>query len=485
MIKTPRLVKSVLSTFVTQIISWVLTFSVMLYLPRYVGAAGLGKLAFASSFIAIFGAVVPLGTSKVLIRDIARDRNRTGELLLSALILRIPLALVMTVIAISAVRLLGYPEITRTLVAFMALGMVTATANDALASALQGQEKLPRQSVAVLVEKFLFSALTIVLVIFRAPLWTLAMVGLFTSTVSLCVNLTAFAPLFSTLRWPTRTTVRYVVAAGMPFVGWIIFQTLYGQTDPIILSFVTNDMTVGWYAVAFRLICTTLVLPGALTTALFPTLSRLHKDDLEAFQILARRMLSLVLLCGIPIALLFICQPDRLIALMHYPKEFTGGIPVLRVGGVGVFLYFAAAVLGTTVIASDRQAKMFYSSLIATVVGIPACFICSYITHIFWKNGAIGAMFSDVAIEAYLVLSYLQMVPLGTFNKKTLWLLGRSLLASLPFAVLLVATAKGTWGLWILIPATAIYMLMCWALNCFDPEFLELARKLFVRRAKV
>ena len=482
--KTPLVVRSVASTFITQIISWTLTFAVMLYLPRYVGAAGLGKLAFAGSFVAIFGVVVPLGTSNVLIRDIARDRSRTGELLLSAIILRVPLALVMTIVAISAVRLMHYPVITRTLVAVMALGMIVGTVNDALASALQGQEKLPRQSVAVIIEKFLSSGLTIGLVFYRAPLWTLAAVGLFTSLVSLTVNLTAFMPLFSTLRWPPKATVRYIAAAGMPFVGWILFRTLYGQTDPIILSFITNDQTVGWYAAAFRLIGTTLILPGALTTALFPTLSRLYKDDLEAFQKLARKTLSLVLLCGAPVSMLCICQPGRLIALMHYPKEFTGSIPVLQIGGVGVFLYYAASVLGTVIIASDRQGKMLRTSATATFIGIPACFLGSYITHHLWKNGAFGAMFSDVLLEAYLILAYLKMVPENTFTRESLSLVIRCLIASLPVAILLALTARSALGLWIIVPVIPLYLAMCRLLRCLDPQYLEMARALLKRPAR-
>ncbi len=484
MSKVHLVARSVAATFVTQIISWILTFAVMLYLPRYVGAVGLGKLAFAGSFVALFSVIVPLGTSTVLVRDIARDRSRTGELLLSALLIRVPLALVMTLVAIVAVRLLGYPGITRTLVALMALGMIVNTLNDALAAALQGQEKLPRQSVAVLVEKFLSSGLTIGLVLAHQPLWTLAAVGLFTTSVSLLVNLTAFAPLFPTLRLPPKTTVRYIAGAGLPFVGWVLFQTLYGQSDPIVLSLLTNDQTVGWYAAAFRLIGTTLILPGALTTALFPTLARLYKEDLEAFQQLARRMLSLVLLCGAPIAVLCICQPDRLIALMHYPKEFAGSIPVLRVGGISVFLYFAASVLSVTVTASDRQGKMMRVSAIAAAIGIPACFAGSYLGHHYWHNGAVGAIWSDVLLEFYLIQAYLRMIPAQTFNRESFWIIVRCLIAALPVAGLLALTKHSPAGLWVFLPCIPLYLVMCYLLRCLDPQYLVMARNILKRPAK-
>ena len=114
------------STLVTQLLSWGLTFAVTYYLPGYVGDAGLGSLAFAASFATLFGVVVPLGTSTLLVKEIARDRARTGELILAALALRLPLAALMTGLAVLAVRLLGYPEQTRLLVLVSALGWSSA-----------------------------------------------------------------------------------------------------------------------------------------------------------------------------------------------------------------------------------------------------------------------------------------------------------------------------------------------------------------------
>src|SRR5262249_7776364 len=85
------LARNVLVPLATQPRSWAVTFVVTLSLPRYVGDTGLGKLAFATSFVAIFGVLVPLGTSNVLVKEVARDRDRAGELLAAAFLLRFPL----------------------------------------------------------------------------------------------------------------------------------------------------------------------------------------------------------------------------------------------------------------------------------------------------------------------------------------------------------------------------------------------------------
>ena len=475
--------RNILATLGTQLISWGLTFAVTLYLPRYVGDTGLGKLAFAASFVTIFGVFVPLGTSTVLIKDISRHRERAGELLAAALLLRLPLGLLMSALAVGVAALLHYPALIQLLIIVAAAGMVLGALNDALGAALQGQENLPRLSVAVLTEKFLSSGLTIYLVFARAPLWTLAAVGLFTSLVSIAVNATAFRSLLPTLRWPSIRTIRTLAIAGMPFMGWIVFRTLYSQCDPVVLKIVTNDATVGWYAAASRLVGTCLFLPVAITTALLPTLSRLHRESAAEFRQLSRRMLAMVMLCGIPVALVLLLLPGQIIALLHYPAGFAHSVLVLRIGGLGVLLYYAAMVLGTAVIAADAQHKMMRASLFATVVSIPACFAGAYLGAHFWGNGAVGAMVSDVLTEAYLIFCYLRMLPPRTFDSENLLFLGRCAAAALPMAAFLGLMSQSRIGFWIVIPCATIYAAMCWLLRCISAQDLAMARQILARKA--
>jgi O-antigen/teichoic acid export membrane protein len=468
--------RNVMVTLATQLVSWVLTFIVTLYLPRYIGAAGLGKLAFATSFVAMFGVLVPLGTGAVLVKEIARDRSRTGELVVAAGALRILLGLAVAGLVTAVTYILGYPEITRVLVALTAIGMVVGTVNNVLSAALQGQERLPRQSLALIVEKCLSSALTLALIFHGAPLWTLAAVGGSTGVFSVLINLTALRGSWPTLRWPSLTTMRYLVVAGMPFMGWTIFRTLYGQSDPVVLSLVTNDATVGWYAAGTRLIGSSYFIPGALTAALLPTLARLHRDNAPEFEHLVQRMFALNMLCGVPIALILTLLPDRVLALMHYPGEFSHSICVLRLGGVGVLLNFAGYVLGTTIIASDRQAMMVRVSFVACILGIPACVLGSYATHRLWGNGAIGAMLSDVLLELYLVWSYSRIVPGRIFDRTSVILAGRYGLASAPMAIWLCFTSAKGQGLWAVVPCLPIYATFCWLTGCLNPKYFALTR---------
>ena len=483
MTRSRLVVRNVLTTLVTQVVSWVLTFAVTFYLPKYLGDVKLGQLTLAGSVVSIFGVFVSLGTSYVLIKDIARDRRRTSDLLVASALMRVPMSLAMTLLAIGAAYALGYAAVVRTLIVVGALGMMIGTLNDALSSALQGQENLPRMNVAALTDKFLSSGLIIALVIVKAPLWTFVAVGLLTGTVSLVVNLTAFRPLLPTLRWPKIETVRYLVKEGTPFMGLFVFFTLFGQTDAIVIRLIANDATVGWYAAAYRIIGITMFLPSAIATATLPTLARLFRDSQDEFHLLARRILGLIMLCGVPISAVLIFLPDRLVSLMHYPQQFAHSVPALRIGGAAVLLWYATCYIARLAAACDQQKNIFRTSVIAAAIGIPACFAATYVTHRYYGNGATGALLSDVLVEMYLLVAYVRMLPAGTFNMESLSFIGRCAFASAPMIILLLLL-PATFPFWIVLPCCATYAVMCWMLRCFHPQDMALLRGIFQRKVQ-
>jgi O-antigen/teichoic acid export membrane protein len=483
-----RVVRNVAVTLATQLLSWALTFAVTLSLPRYVGDAGLGKMAFAVSMAALFGTIIPLGTSTVLVREIARDRSRTGELLLAAIFLRIPLGLLMTGLLIGTISVLHavspnhYSSLTRTLVIIAALGMIVLALNDALASALQGQENLTRQNIAVLTEKFLSSSLLILLIFLRQPIWMLASVAVFTALASLTINLTAFRPLLPTLRWPQRETMRLLVLAGLPFFALGVFRMIYNQVDVPLLAFFTDDRTVGWYNIAIRLLGSTLFIPVALATALLPSLTRMHAESPERFLGALRRAMTLVILCAMPIAVPLIVLPRKiLLGFLHYPAAFAHSAPILAIYGVGVLLWYVSQITGTGLVVLDKQREMCRISVVALVLTVAGCLVLIPLANRVWHNGGIGAALTDVSVEVYMNAAFLMALPRGTFDMKAVRVFGRSLVAVVPMAVLMLLL-HGAFQWAGALAGVAIYGALCYALGCLSRDDLQMLRAAFGKR---
>lgn len=473
MSRSQRVLGNVLSTTATQLSAWVLSFVVTLFLPKYAGSDGLGKIAVAMTLVGLLGVLASCGTSSVVIKEVARDRERSGELLAASLLIRIPLSVATALLAVAAAWAFRYPADTRLFVAILAAGMVIGTANDAITAVLQGREEFSKQNRAALIDKVLSSGATIGLICMRAPLPLIVSIPLATGLVQMLLNVMALRPAL-TGALPAATdfaALRGLAAAGLPFLGWAIFRSLYGQTDPLVLSAVTTPEVIGWYAVATRLVGPMMFFPYAVTSALLPALAALHAQESRVgWNRTARRLLCIVLLMGVPLCALLISLPGPLLELLHYPASFAGAVPVLRVAGASALLYFVAIALGTIVVASDRQSGMFRSSVLATVIGLPTCFLLSWITQKTMGNAAIGAMLSDAIIELLVIVAYVRLVPLGTFTRRETVLVFRYLAAGVVMAGVMLSGPGQGLGVWATIPGVLAFLVACLLFRCFDAE---------------
>lgn len=478
--------RNVLATIATQLISWGISFIVTIFLPRYAGDTGMGKLAFASSFVTIFSVFVSLGMSTVLIREIARDQKRTGELLSAALLVQLPLGILMSLVSLVAAYFLGYPPLTQLLIAIAAGAMILGSLNNALGAALQGQENIPRQSLGLLVDKFLTSLLIMLVIFGRGPLWAIGAVSILTAVVSLMVNLSAFRTWLPTLRWPTWETMRFLVVAGLPFFGMSVFRTLYNQIDTTLLSMMTNDQTVGWYAVAGRLLGSTLFIPVALASALLPTLTKLYQENEQQFVLVMRRAMMLAILFAIPIGIpLAIYSRKILLDILHYPPSFENAAIVLSLYGFGCILWYLTQIMGVGLVVMDRQnalCRLFLNALLLTAGG---CLVAIPLTHHLLHNGAIGAAIVNVAVEVYMAFAIFFNLPRGFIN----WGIGikvlKAMAAVVPLSLMLLISGQHLWALAASVAFGGLaYIGLCYWMGCLDPQDIAMLRQVVNRPRK-
>src|SRR5829696_4828725 len=72
----------------SQVITWGLSFLLTIFLPRYLGPAGIGQLQLAVSLWAIVAVIATLGTDKLVMKEIARAPDKLSQLISSTLVLR-------------------------------------------------------------------------------------------------------------------------------------------------------------------------------------------------------------------------------------------------------------------------------------------------------------------------------------------------------------------------------------------------------------
>lgn len=117
-----------------------------------------------------------------------------------------------------------------------------------------------------------------------------------------------------------------------------------------------------------------------------------------------------------------------------------------------------------------------------SVLSIPVCVLGLLLARYYLYNGAIGAIASDVLLEACLVWSYTRLLSRGTLNGESLQGIGWCVLAFISIVALTAVLSAQGCGLWSLPLCVALYLAMCVALGCLRLQYRAPARQAFARR---
>ena len=473
--------KNVLGSLATQLASWGMSFIALEYVPSYLGDRNLGRIELAGALAGALSVVVALGTSQVLVRELARAPERTGALLRTAIGLRLALGVPACLLGLVVSYTLGWDALTRQL-ALIALGvMVLTSVNDALASARAGRGEFGRVNAAQLVERVSTGALLLGLAIFHAPLWqfmaamwipALLSLGALAGKMTPGPNNGEKSPIVG------GQGVRELLRDGMPFLSQAVFMKVYGTCAPLMLSWFGSLPAVGWFALAKRLGGSAAFVPTALCGVLLPTLSRRwHEGDRTGYEQGARQMFRLLTLVAVPLSAVLALAPGAILAILKYPASFAPAVPVISLMGVSCGLWFLSQAAGTALIACDRQAVFGRATALAAGLSLPLCAGGILAAKSLLGNPAVGALAADAILEAGLLAAYLRALPKGVLSREE-WGFGvRALLAALPLVLALSLGPKTPLGASLAVgPTLVLYVALCVAFRCIGKEDLMLLR---------
>ena len=473
MSKTRRALKNTAIQAVSQLITWTLSWILLVILPRKLGDANFGKLFFALSYGMIFSQLINLGVNTFLVREVAvlhpapdlsgtensRRRNALRALISNVFTLKVGLGIVVYLLQSALIFVLPYDEVTRAAVLIIGLGTCVGAIAQTLSGVFQGLENMLGPNIAVIVEKtFVTGGCWLLLVLgfdLRAVCWahTAATVLSFALQLGWLRRLERF-----TLAWD-RVLIRRVFLGGLPFLVWVIFGEIYVRIDVLMLSLMTTDAVVGWYGAATRLYGTLLFIPNILMTSVFPAMMRLGaggQDDV-AFGRASERLMNLLLFAAVPVAAGTIAIAAPFVKLLYGVGPFQQAAPNLQILGGSILLVCIDVVLGTALIARGKEkpwagmavAAAFFNPLL-NLWAIP------WATKL-WGNGGIGASWATLLTEVLMMLGALWLMPKGVFSRRNL-LCGAKAVA-LGVAMVLLLRWWGTQNLFLLIGAGGAFYL--------------------------
>ena len=147
--------------------------------------------------------------------------------------------------------------------------------------------------------------------------------------------------------------------------------SIYFSLDTILLGFLANNESVGYYSTALKLNKLIIAVFGAVTVAIFPSLINLyHNGQIEKFRELIRQVFFVLVSLSIPAIVIFISCAKEIVHVL-FSQNFDRSILPLQITAPLILIVSLSSIFGFQVLsalAKDRQ--ILYSAIIGMSVSI-------------------------------------------------------------------------------------------------------------------
>jgi O-antigen/teichoic acid export membrane protein len=405
-----RVAKNTLFFAAMRIAQYLLLFGFTVFAARRLGVRDFGTLTLGLSLTALIGVTADFGLGRLANREIARDREHIAAIVNNSLSAKLVLSAISLGLVILAVNLLGYPVTTRQVVYLLGISMVFFSFEVFFEGVFKGVEKMEYQAYSATTDKLLTFAIGLTLLL--AGQGVLAVAGAFVAArfFSLVVALTIYRRRLARPRLALdRAQIAKLLRDAWPFAVFGLLGTSYLQIDTIVLSQLKGTDSVGVYQAALRLVLVLMVIPEAVSEAVFPGMARLFHSSRARLNAVYATCLRAMWMSGLPVSVGLCLLADKIIVPI-YGRPFAGAVVLLQITGLMIVPRFLAYVPGTLLTAIDQQRLRTAVAGICVVVSVAANLML--IPRAGAAGAATAAVFTNVTLfGAYALLARREGVP--------------------------------------------------------------------------
>ncbi len=353
-----------------RVLSLIFAFCTTIYVIRYLGPENYGTLSYAVSFVSLFGFIASLGIDQIVYRELVKRPEDEGQIMGSALALKLFGGLIATLLTIGTAIVLGVTQIELILICIVSLTLFGA-AGQIITYAYQARVQSKYPALITLAISFILAIAKLLVIFFDKGLIYFALVLLLESVLYAVFFATAYHRHFQKFKeWRLDTsTTQILFANSWPLMLSTVSIMIYARIDQVMLRHYIDVTAVGIYDAAVRLSDVWYIIPNVILGALFPAIINAQKTSLSLFR--KRIQLCAALLIGLN---LLIILPTNLLAPhiidILFGSEFIGTADVLTIYIWSLIGFSLGQLMNTYLIAENYIYIYLYTSAGTVLVNI-------------------------------------------------------------------------------------------------------------------
>lgn len=442
------------------------------FIARALGVTEFGIYTIILIFARFGITATDFGFIPLIVRDVAKEKRRSGEYLGNALLLQLMIFVPVFVLLALTANFLGYESRVKHLIYIYSVGVLCISLAGTFGAVFKAHErfKYPAMiSVAAMVAR---AGLYFGAVILGYGLGGIA--GMFVVAALLQLGLMAGYALrrIGNLRISVqRSSWRYLLSEGLAFALIGVVGIIYFRADTVILSRLQGESATGLYGASFRIFDLLLVIPSLVSGTIYPVMSRFHAMAADLNRIIYEKYFQYMLFLGLPMALGVTFLSKEIMALV-FGEAFIPSAHALSVLTWTLFLIFLNSPPGALLNSTGRQWSVLGLTIVAALLNIVLDFL---LIPSYSLNGAAYATVLPRIIVflsfQFLVSKYYFRIRLGQYTPKLI--VASAIMAGF------IYLGRGLNLIIVVLGAITLYFFMLYLLGTFDEFDKMLARRAF------
>ena len=466
-----RIYKNTAYLGIAEVVSRVLQFVVMLYAARLLSQENFGKFSFAVSLSLIAIVLADLGINTLLVREIARSKGLASRYFVNSFFIKAVLSFITYFAIVAALNILKYPQETRHIVYIIWLFTILSTFTELFYSIFRAFEMMLYDAFLKILRMIMLASAGLY-VLFKgygvvAFSYTFVFVEAAVVLAAFAIALKKFIKLELKIDF---SFIKSLVMKAFPFGLAFAFGMIYFFIGSVMLSKIRGDVEVAVYSVAYNIALAVLFIPTVYTNAIYPVLSRYHKEGKAELKTLYEKSIKYLYISGLPISVGIFLLADRIIYSL-YGRAYSGSIIALKIISFYLFIKFINFLLGTVLSSIDQQGNRMLGQ------GTTALFNILLNLLLIPKIGYIGAAWSTFATEIFLFMIYYFYVSKKWYFYNFTGILAKPFIATIGMLLIIKFLNFGL-IFTIALSATA-YAAILFALRAFDKSDHDIMKSIF------
>ncbi len=434
------------------IIQKILAFVYFWLISNSLAQSSLGQYIFALSFTTMFSIIVDLGLSLVLTREATKSDQEANIFLKNVTALKIPLSIIALLLSWLIINITGKTAEIKTLIYIASVIMVLDSFSLSFWAIFRARQNLKYESIAtILVQLIIFTLGYIALkTTGQVSHLMIALLGASVFNFVLAIIMLKIKLKFSLRPQWNKDIVMHFLKIVPAFAIAGIFVKIYNTADSVLLSYLSGDAAVGYFAVPAKVVyALQQIIPAGFAAVIFPAFSYYYCNSKELLSTTFLKAFRYLIIVSLPITAGLVTLVGPIIDTLW--PSYRPIIPTFIIMSLAIPTIFLAFPTGYLLNACDRQGKTTINRVIITALAVVLNVIL--ISRYSFLGAAITFLITNCLL---LFLDFIWVKKIITLKlKPLLTITGKSLLASI-IMVIVVLLTKNYLHLFVVAPLGAV-----------------------------